>query len=327
MKKFVYKLVSRLITYLLLIFCILAILEVIIWNNVSNTQYLLQADWHIKRNYTNKVLFIGNSRTWVHVDVKEFSSQTQVKAYSLAQNGRGSEVLWYKFIKYMENNPPPELIYLQFDPTFTIIEGLQANTFYGKENYLSYLFLNNLKINKNFSKERGYNGFEQYVPLIRYIGYKDLFIRHLLKHDKIQTKNPESDYRLFEYGSNPSKWLWGNIKESRWNTPNKTIGKLNFQYIDSFVTYCRQNSIELNLIYPPQSYPSYGKVSQSLIDTLNNYSKRKNIPFKNFNSPSYNDSTMFYMHIHLNTKGAKQYTNELIHHYDSLTKAVPILND
>lgn len=314
-------------SYLLVIIFLVAIIEVIIWNNTKNNQYLLQADWHIKRKQPIKVLFIGNSRTWLHVDVKEFISQTRVSAYSLSQNGRGSEVLWYKFKKYMKNGSPPEFIYLQFDPTFTSLKGLHANTFYGKENYLSYLFLDNLEINNYFSKEKGYNDFEQYVPLIRYIGYKDLFMRHLLKQDKISTNDPFCDYRLFQYGSDPSKWEWGQTKESNWYSPQKTNGKLNLQYIDSFVNYCKQNKIHLHLIYPPQSYPSYVNVSNDILDTLNHYSKQKNIPFKNFNSRIYNDSNLFYMHIHLNAKGAKLYTKELIQHFDSISKPMVILND
>ncbi len=79
------------------------IIKLIIYNNTKNNQYLFQADWHIKHKKQNKILFIGNSRTWVQVDAKYYTQKNEQKSYALAQDGRNAKTLFYKFKKILRN--------------------------------------------------------------------------------------------------------------------------------------------------------------------------------------------------------------------------------
>ena len=291
------------------------LLEYIIYCNTKEEQYLLQADWHVKHKKVNNVLFIGNSRTWVQVDVKLFSKETKLKSYALAQDGRNAKLLWYKFKKYLELNFKPDRLFLQFDPTF-IDADLNKQTFYGKENYLSYLFWNNLKISEIFSDEIGFIKYEEFIPLIRYANFKELFFSHLFKSQEVNSTIWSNKSSSFLFGSNPQDWSWNQNPEwkSYWNDPEKnTYKNLNFAYIDSFGILCKKKAIQLILVYPPQSYTSYKSQDNRFIIDLTDYARKEEIPYFNFNSNLYNDSTIFYNHMHLNKEGSKIYTFQIIH--------------
>jgi hypothetical protein len=302
-------------TFTFITIIIAFIIELIIYNNTKNDQYLLQADWHIKHKKQNKILFIGNSRTWVQVDVEFFSKKMKQKSYTIAQDGRNIKTLWYKLKKYLEINHKPEKIFLQFDPTF-IEANLNFQTFYGKENYLTYLFFDNLNINKLFSNESGFEKYEEYIPLIRYINYHDLFIRHLMKRNHENTSDFNTNYKYYTYGSCPKNYTWGQFPEWKcnWKNPEtfKYKKRLDFQWIDSVRILCSKKSINLILIYPPQSYTSYKCQDKKFIIDLKQYSQKFKIDYIDFNSKQYNDSTLFYNHLHLNKKGSVIYTNQII---------------
>ena len=89
--------IKRFFSFIIKFFIITLILafltEFIIYFNTRQEQYLLQADWHVKHQKTNEILFIGNSRTWIQVDAKLITKNTQFKSYVLAQDGRNSKIL------------------------------------------------------------------------------------------------------------------------------------------------------------------------------------------------------------------------------------------
>ena len=137
------------------------IAEKIIELNVKNNQFQLQEDWHIKHEQYNELLFIGNSRTWVHVDAEMITNSIHKKSYCLAQDGRAAKVLFWKLKKYLLNNNKPKYIFIQFDPYF--INNRNGGTFFGKANYLGYMFWDKMKINQIFRSEIGFNKYDEFV--------------------------------------------------------------------------------------------------------------------------------------------------------------------
>ena len=315
MLTFIQKLLKYVFYYVLLLFVIGYGLELIIYYNTKNKQYALQADWDnkIQENYDN--LFVGNSRLWVQLDLKSFNQQTNVKSYALSQDGGKVDVLWSKFKVYLKNNRAPRRIFLQFDPYF--LSYLNKNTFYGKENYLSYIFFDRLGINKLFYGLVGFNYYEVYLPIIRYWGFSEVSKEHvfgkILKKDDFW-KNPKT----FKYGTNPQNWHWAQFSDTKtWQNPELTNKPMDLTYVDSFRNYCNKNHVNLTLYYPPQSWLSYQKVDIKLKKELMEYAYKNKLIYWNFNNPNYNDSALFYNHMHMNKKGTERFTLELIRRYNN----------
>jgi len=302
MKKFVVQ--SGLFVLILLMICTLV--EFIINKNTEKKQYLFQADWHCLKNRNYKILVIGNSRVWVQVDVKKICKSLNTKAFALAQDGRDISFLWAKFKIYIKDNDKPTHIFLEYDPFF--LSGADT-AFFDKDVYLSYLFLDRLGINRLYKNQAGYHFYDQYIPLIRYCGYSDIFIQHLTGRAKLDSS--------FKYGSSLKNLAWGAKPwKAVWNNPNRTDSSLTkISYIDSFVNYCKSNQISLHLFYPPQSWTSYNAVGIKTVSQLNNFLENKHLEFYDFNSRFYNDSTLFYNHLHLNSKGSSIFTDAFLKHY------------
>ena len=272
----------------------------------------MQDDWNTRQGKNYDILFIGNSRVWSQVNSELISKSLHLKVFNLTQDGRGIDLLWAKFKVYIKTNKPPGQIYLIYDPYF--LEGRTGNTFYGKEDYLSYLFHDRIGINHLFKNETGFHQYETYIPLIRYIGYKEIFFDHVLGTTIADARQK----RNIEFGINIFDFKWGQEKApiTKWSAPLETNLKLvKIQYVDSFKTYCDQNNIKLHLFYPPQSWPSYKLVSDATQRKLKSYAQKQGLEFVDFNKELYNDSTLFYNHMHLNKKGSTLFTAQLMQQY------------
>ena len=294
------------------IFLFSVIVEGVIYIHTKNNQYLIQEDWDKLKNKNFDLLFIGNSRVWLQVDAEMVSEKLNCKAYDLAQDGRMIDLLWIKFKLYIKYNKKPTDIYLLYDPYF--FDSETNNTFYGKENYLSTMYMDRLGINHVFKNDTGYHQYETYIPLIRYSGYGGLLFDHILNIHKAD----KHSINTYQYGSDPLNWEWNKYKfwNQKWQHPLITNNPFsNFCYVDSFKQYCKVNNVKLHLFYPPQSWTSYNTVSTNNIQRLTQFAKEKDIDFYNFNSEYYNDSTLFVNHTHLNKKGSILFTNQLLKHY------------
>lgn len=303
MKKFIKNLLIFLTVSLITSYALGVIIEKYIENNIKDNQFLLQEDWHIIHSDVNKILFIGNSRTWSQIDAEKISLQLGQKTYVLSQDGRDSRILFHKFKTYLARNIQPEKIFLQFDPYF--INPLNDGTFYGKDNYLRYIYKDRLGINHLFENEKGYNKFETFIPLKRYFSTRN-GIQILYNHITNKNQNNKS----FRFGSEPQKFAWQN--KSNFENPDVTTGQLKYDYIDSMIQLCNKMSIKITLIYPPQSYPSYLKVEPTILKSLKSFAQSRKIEFWNFNGMKYNNKNIFYNHMHLNDKGSLIYTNDLL---------------
>ncbi len=285
------------------------IFEKIIKKNLTNNQFQFQEDWHMKHPHSFEFLFIGNSRTWAQVDIDLMTKKQHEKSFCLAQDGRDSRILFYKLKKYLELNEHPKHIFLQFDPYF--ISENNDGTFYGKKNYLGYMYQDWLGINSIFENEIGFDRLEVFFPLKRYfstIGGIPILYYHL-------TNTRPSDYSTFKYGSVPQNRRWS--PSSKWSQPDRTNCLLNFKYIDAIVSICKAKRISLTLFYPPQSFLSYQLVDHHLIKELSAYASKNNLTYWNFNAIKYDNIQLFYNHTHLNTQGSNVFTIDFL---DSINK-------
>jgi len=266
----------------------------------------MQEDWHVKHDDTIDALFIGNSRIYQMVDIPYIESKTKLNYYSLSQGSRNSKILYYKYLEYLKRNNKPKYVFLQFDPFFCGMD-LTKGTFNGKQSYLAYLYHDRLGINHLFKEEKGFSILEEYIPLLRYFksGIKGpyMLVSHLFNLKPYKKE-------LFKDGVEVENKNWD--KSTSWSNPEVPNFVLNFNYIDSFRSICKSKNIHLILIYPPQSKPSYKKTDTSVLNLFMNYSNDKKVELWNFNDDKYDNSQLFYNHMHLNRKGVNEFRSDLV---------------
>lgn len=320
MRTFLIRITKFVLPILLSLYIVGLGMEYMLYRNTRELFYTFQADWHLYHPKKMQALFIGNSRTGVHVDMPYLTKAYDVPMYAICQDARRLDILWWKFKKYLERNPKPKAIVLQMDVSTLIDEGLNQNTMYGKEKLLTYFFANQLGINHLFEKEVGYHWYETVIPLIRYIPYPEYF--DMYWHKKFADPYaPPANYgvRLIPY--DPKNILPPIDSVSAQVEPKKAIEipKLNMAYVDTFANYCRQHHIQLIGVFPPYTAASY-KASQyyKTGDDIAQYARKRGIMFRNFNTDTYLSDSLFFNHMHLNDRGAAIYTRELKMFLDSI---------
>lgn len=254
-------------------------------------------DWSYIEKLDADELYVGNSRTWVHVDIEKISSKTNVKSYALAHDGGDIHILYLKLKKYLKFAESPLRINLQFDPTIL----RERKDLYGMNKYAPELFLNP-SMKTSLKEKLGYSSYYYFIPLISYTPTS--MVQILTEYNK---------------DDNPSGY---SCQEKSWDSP------INFhdtnqwdsiiyespEYLDSIFAICHDKNIVLNAIIPPLS-PSYSsKLDRGYFIELFN----RLTGFYETNGNIYDFSTLitersyFYNHSHLNCDGASLYTDQLI---------------
>lgn len=290
---------------ILLLACILIpaiLLELYISNKLNHGyRYYFQGDWHDLANHNSDVLFIGNSRTWVHINPFEVQKRFNIKAEIIASDGQDVHFVWEKFKQYIRNNRVPSEIYLQFDPFFVF----ERKDLYGDYNIQTCFFGDRVDLS-SFSNKKGYNWIYRYIPLV---AYDSGFLMKVIKNDTLPLGESFEQTRGFQ----PKNWTWS----GNWEKPAKIEMQEFSPYVDSFVVYAKQNQVDLYFLYPPQTGVSY----RTSIDTtlflkeVDAYAKKYDfeIDFLNMNhSNMYEDSSIFYNHLHLNTKGVSLFMQQFL---------------
>lgn len=319
MRPFITRLSIVIFVFTTILFLVGMGMEYFLYRNTRELFYTRQSDWHLYHRIKPDVLFIGNSRMAAHVDMPKVIEKFKMPMYLLGQDARNSKVLWYKFKTFISRNRNPKCIVLQFDPFFLRRRNMTQATFFAKENYLSYLFFNSLHINHLFEQEKGFYWYETFVPLVRYIHYPLMFSFHWHKKFSDPYAKPyNAGSWLIQYDS--TSRLANLDTMSADAIDDFSMSETNdFQYIDSFIHYCKQHQINLALVYPPQSPASYNRYASLNIQRMHAYLKQyPNIPFRDFNTVGIDADSLYHNHLHLNHLGAQVYTQALIHYLDSL---------
>lgn len=308
MKRFLLKISIYL--FLLLVFALSA--EYLITKRVNQGfRYSFQADWHDLKNHNSEILFIGNSRIWVHVDPFAIQEKFRTKCEIIGINGQGPHLLWLKFKEYSQHNIPPKEIYLQFDPFFL----QQRQDLYGIQNFSTGFFRDRIDLS-SLKPYKGYSDFYRFAPLSA-IDFT-LLIKVILNDTVSKSDSYESTHG---FQRQDKKW------NGNWSSTAKTIIDTNniSSYIDSFIVYSKKKNINLYAIYPPQSPVSYRNTLKPdmLLFKISGLSELFQYPvtFIDFNSDSlYSDSTLFYNHMHLNSKGVGVFMKQLINEKEAFRR-------
>lgn len=259
-------------------------------------------DWHTLDGINADVLFVGNSRTWVHYDPQHWGTTFNKKFYCLAQDGYTINILYAKLEKYLEDNKKPDVIFLQVDPLFVD----NRPGFYSKESFLKYIFLDKEGINHALRYMQGYVVADEYIPLLRYKGNLDKLVEHL----KGIEKYTRTDGFL--------------AKDQEWDVPDEdSLYKWNYksEYLNEITRFkdlCDREGIKLVTHYPPVFYKLYPRTGNE--DTLLSLLRSHNIPYIDWNQmDTWDIQPMFFNNTHLNVNGVAHLNEIVTEKKDSLS--------
>jgi hypothetical protein len=289
MKKLLYKV----ILFLSVVLVLAVAAEVVIWFNYGKQASALES-WHTMGGVDADILFVGNSRTRVHIDNEAVGECYQKKAYNITQEGYNLDIFVAKIIKYLEGNKKPELIICQVDPVCF----RPSTDFYSRSSLIKYIFLDREHINYSLQPLSGYNKFEAYIPLLRYKGLPGMLLRHLRGYDI-----PLKDKAAFQ--PQDQQWAPGRIPEDI-----MTFDMSAFKEVSKLDSICEANDIRLIFHYPPVHKRLYDMQTNygQFIDSIN----KLGVTFYDWNTrKDWDDTSLMYNYIHLNKAGAAVLTDML----------------
>ena len=288
---------------------------------VTGNRYSFQGDWHDLANHNSEVLFVGNSRTWVHINPFTFSKKTNLTSEVIGQDGQGPQVLFIKLKEYIKSNSKPQCIVLQFDPNF-IGENSQL---YGIENWLPLFYGYRGKFTKEFSNKQGYDIKYHYIPLYAYFVNKrgKKLLNKILFNDQLEDSIKWSKTKGFKRNFRDSSFV-GINKNKGFKVLNRS------KYLDSIFNMAKTKNIKLIGLFSPvtnELYESY--INPEVIEkefyklraqfqTSGNYFNYGNIALTK-------DKNFFYNHSHLNGTGSDTFMKVLLSDTNFLNEFRPPL--
>jgi len=170
MKKFVIRTTRFFACLAIFAFLIGHLIETLVIDKrmVAGNRYSFQGDWHDLANHNSEVLFVGNSRTWVHINPFTFTKKTKLTSEVIGQDGQRAQVLFIKLKQYLKSNKKPKHIVLQFDPIFYD----EIDNLVGYADYAPYFYLDRLKFCRELDNKIGYNFLYHYIPLYSILNFK-----------------------------------------------------------------------------------------------------------------------------------------------------------
>jgi hypothetical protein len=258
----------------------------------------VQFDWFDNVNHNSEIIALGNSRTWWHLDPFAIMDATKKSCELLSANGQGTTLVYQKLLNYLKNNKNPEFIILQFDPHFFNDGG----TMFQSYNWSPGYFFNRIK----FGGAKKFKGYKYHYAFMPIWGIDRSTRVKILTNDKIGFDS------LFEKrrGFFPVNAKW-NAKaiSSIVSVPNIE------NYYDSIILFAQKQNIKLILLTPPYS-PDVNHANERMHNQLQDRYEaickkyNKNFPWINLQNPvQISDTSFFTDRIHLNSKGARVFSD------------------
>lgn len=252
------------------------------------------------------IAIYGSSRAWVHIDPKIISDSLNLTVYNFGNDGHNFDLQYLRHLEFLKHNKQPKTIILSVD-IFSLQKGVGL---YESDQYLPYMLWNtNIK---NFTSSYiGYNNLDYYIPIIRYLGKKEVLeiSRKYLIHGR-----PAKKYRKNGFLGMDREWNTDFEKaKAKQKAYVAKLDKQNTKLFETFIQECKRMKINLILIYTPEYIDGQNFVSnrKEVIGIYAKFSKRYNLKFYDYsNDEICFDKTLFYNASHLNKTGAEIFTKK-----------------
>ncbi len=251
----------------------------------------------------DEVLIVGSSRAWNHFDVSEIQKITGISTRVVGLSGADfnmQRVLWEQALNNVSDTE--YIVHVVGSLEFS----KRTDGVFRK--YKFYPFLNNQYVQSNLSKIQPDLWKDQYLPMYKFHGYYNYFLKGL----KLNFVNPSYDEYYKYKGFTGFKNIWnGTITVESKVISDDDINK-GMNFIEYEAKLAAEKEKQLILVYTPEH-----KVTDSLINGKNKIIERlndlalnhSNMHFLDYSKWYGNDDiSLFSNATHLNVKGAKLFS-------------------
>lgn len=266
-----------------------------VWNDIYNTE--ANCD----------IAIYGSSRSWVHINPKILNDSLGVKVYNFGIDGHNFWLQYLRHLELLKHNEKPKTIILSVD----VFSLQKRKDLYQLGQFLPYMLWNS-NIQEYTNSYIGFDGFDYYVPLIRYYG-KINSLKLIMKN----IVNGQSNIRYRQNGFLGIDREWNadlekakkERKSYKINTDSNSI-----VLFEKFINECKANNIELVLVYTPEHIDGQNFVANrnDIIQIYRDFSMKYSIEFYDYSNEGLClNKKYFYNASHLNSLGAEIFSKKL----------------
>lgn len=287
-------------------------IDVIISKNLqkSNKYPGNYSTWNAIYNHSidSDIVIYGSSRATHHIDPKIIEDSVDLKVYNFGVNGHNFWIQYLKHLEYLKHNRPPKHIFMCLD--YNTLEKIKK--LYQLDQFLPYM-LWNANIKKYTKSYEGFTILDYYVPAVRYFGREESKIKTIefaLKGKNLQPYKFKG-YKGLDIGWNDD--LARARKEIGSYVVN--IDQASVKLFDKFLMECKNNSIEVTLIFTPVFIEGQKFVSNREVafDLYKKYSEKYELHFIDYSNDSICLNRNYFTNsTHLNQRGAEIFTSKLV---------------
>ena len=266
--------------------------EVQEWNHVNNGD--IKAELAV----------FGSSRAMIHINPKILKDSLQMEAYNLGLNGSKFKMQYYRFLKYLKNNPKPKVIVWNLD-TFSfshIDEVFQPNQYvpFMLWNFKLYTYLEDYKNN---------DWLNYILPFYRY--KNKTYWQSEIKKSAKEKLDKTGSFRTKGFKSYDRKWKvnWATLKAK-----NAEFDQEVYPLLVELIKRCQKENIQLIFTIAPE-YIKGQPLMLNRDEIVNRYKstlKKYNLPLLDYSNDSMSfEQKWFYNTTHMNYKGSDEFTRRL----------------
>lgn len=306
------KILSKILIFVLPIIIIALPLDYLISSNLKKSvvhvdgEYLIWNDIYSK-NINVDIAIYGSSRAWVHISPEILEDSLNLSAYNFGIDALNFEYQYFRHKEYLKNNPKPKYIIVSGD----LFSFESEKGFYNYEQVLPYMLFNNdyyayRESFKVFSWE------DFYVPMTRYFGQTWEMARALYVATGLE-KDPPARVHGYMGIERP----WNNdldLAVEKHGNLEVVIDKNLLKLFDRFISECKNDDIEVILVYSPE-YIKGRRVVKNREDIMKlwyDVAEKHDLIFLDYSQDSICDNIeYFYNSTHLNKKGSQLFSARL----------------
>jgi hypothetical protein len=258
-------------------------------------------------NIKADIAIMGSSRAWIHINPEVLGDSLNKSVYNFGLDGHNFWLQNFRNLEYLKCNTKPETIIVSVD-VYTLTK---RQDLYRYQQFLPHM-LWDADIYEYTNTYKGFHFLDYVLPLVRYYGETGAAlspIKSLFNNDR--------NKKLRKNGFRGMDRAWNSdLAKAKLGMGQLTIEikKETVKLFDQFIQECKQNNIEVLLVYTPEYIEGQNFVAnrKEIFDTFYEISNKNKITFYDYshNSISYN-KTLFYNASHLNQEGAKVFSQRL----------------
>lgn len=255
----------------------------------------------IDGNIKSDIIFLGNSRTWLHIDPHILDSVLCIDSYNLGIDGGRINRQVQKYEIFRERNTKPKVIVQNID-----VWSLEYRVGYELEQFFPFFWDKEFK--KMFIHSEPFTFAEKYFPFYRYHGIRPKDYLHSLPH---------ALYKGYQ-GRNIK---WNGEMYMQQDSIEFFVNDTTFCIFDSYLSKAKKENISLIFVYAPLYHGTKQKISNidEMYQTYQGIADKYGIPILDYSDMwiCY-DTTYFYNAMHLNRTGAEIFSDSLANDIKSL---------